>query len=105
VTVPGEELARGEMQQRIDALEAQHDTDQKIIRQLVDEGLIDRERIANLETALITARKIGCAIGILMCKRQLTDGQALDLLRSTSLVQQRKVRDLAEDVILTGTLE
>ena len=105
-------------QQRIDALESQihrdHVTirgleeqavaDRAVIAHLEAEGMLDRERIANLEVALTTARRIGAAMGILMSRRRLTDVQAFELLREASHVRQRKLRELAEDVLLAGDL-
>jgi AmiR/NasT family two-component response regulator len=60
--------------------------------------------VANLECALESNRRIGMAIGILMCQRQLTDDQAFAILRTQSQRRHVKVRDLAESVIFTGTL-
>ena len=71
----------------------------------VQEELSDaRERIEHLETALATNRRIGIAIGIVMVRHQLTDEQALELLREQSQVRNTKLRDLAEKVIYTGSL-
>lgn len=62
------------------------------------------DKIAQLERALLTSRRIGIAIGILMARHGRTDQQAFDTLRTVSQHRNRKVRDLAEDVIYTGTL-
>lgn len=62
------------------------------------------DRAANLERALGTNRRIGIAIGILMCQRQLTDDQAIATLKAESQHRNVKVRELAETVISTGTL-
>lgn len=64
-----------------------------------------RTKAENLEIALESSRRIGVAIGILMASQRLTDGQAFDLLRIASQRQQRKLRDIAEDVIFTGTVD
>ncbi|MGH8861485.1 MAG: ANTAR domain-containing protein [Jatrophihabitantaceae bacterium] len=63
------------------------------------------DRIANLEIALATNRRIGMAIGVLMTTRQLTDAAAVELLRTASQHRGRKLRDLAEEVLLTGTVD
>jgi hypothetical protein len=63
-----------------------------------------QERIDHLETALLTNREIGVAIGILMARELLTQEQAFDLLRMASQHTHRKLRDIASDVIDTGTL-
>lgn len=62
-------------------------------------------KIANLEIALHSARRIGMAMGILMARYQVTDEQAFDLLRRASQHLHRKLRDIAEDVIYTGALD
>ncbi|HEY0165540.1 MAG TPA: ATP-binding protein [Jatrophihabitans sp.] len=62
------------------------------------------EKVANLERALFSNRQIGAAIGILMARLKLTDEQAFDLLRTTSQSRHRKLRDIAEEVTMTGEL-
>ena len=59
---------------------------------------------ANLQLALASNRRIGTAIGILMAHRRITDAAAFELLREVSQRGHRKLRDIAEDVVLTGTL-
>ena len=61
-------------------------------------------KAANLERALSSNRQIGAAMGILMARLHLTDGQAFDLLRKTSQNRHRKLRDIAEEVMMTGEL-
>lgn len=63
-----------------------------------------RDRAAHLTAAVHSNRRIGIAIGIVMAQHKVTQDQAWDLLRITSQDTQRKVRDIAEDVIDTGTL-
>src|SRR5690242_19492897 len=72
--------------------------------QVPEQLVMARERIGHLETALATNRRIGIAIGIVMVRHQLTDEQALELLREQSQVRNKKLRDLAEEVVYTGTL-
>jgi PAS domain S-box-containing protein len=62
------------------------------------------DKAANLERALSSNRHIGAAMGILMASLKLTDEQAFDLLRKTSQNRHRKLRDIAEEVILTGEI-
>jgi AmiR/NasT family two-component response regulator len=60
-------------------------------------------RIENLEAALVNARKIGAAVGIVMAAEKLTYDEAF---RTLSLVSQRanqKLRVVAERVMLTGS--
>jgi ANTAR domain len=63
-----------------------------------------RHRADHLEKALDSGRRIGAAMGILMATRRLTEPQAFDALRVASQHSQRKLRDVAEDVLLTGEL-
>jgi hypothetical protein len=50
-------------------------------------------------------RTIGVAIGILMTRLLVTRDQAFDLLRVSSQHTNRKLRDVAQDVIDSGSLE
>jgi AmiR/NasT family two-component response regulator len=61
-------------------------------------------KIAQLETALVSNRRIGIAIGIVMASHGHTDQQAFDTLCALSQRHNRKLKDIAEDVIYTGTL-
>ena len=54
--------------------------------------------------AVETNREIGAAIGILMATQQLNQTQAFDALRAESQHSHRKLRDVASDVVFTGTL-
>jgi AmiR/NasT family two-component response regulator len=62
------------------------------------------DKIAHLEIALKSSRRIGMAMGILMAQHRIQDDRAFELLRLASQDQNRKLRDIAEDVILAGTL-
>jgi AmiR/NasT family two-component response regulator len=70
-----------------------------------DELARAHDKIANLESALKTGRRIGIAIGIVMSRFKVRDEAAFEMLRTASQRQNRKLRDVAEDVILAGTLE
>ena len=61
-------------------------------------------KAADLEFALVTNRRIGIAVGILMCRLQVTEDQAFAVLCKHSQDHNVKVRDLAEEVIYTGSL-
>jgi len=78
-------------------------------------ALVHRERLAsildgvtaralNLEIALASNREIGTAIGVLMSLRKVTRDRAFDMLRDASQRTNRKLRDIALDVIETGTV-
>jgi len=69
-------------------------------------GLMLYEReVKNLKIALSTNRHIGMAIGVLMATHKLTSDQAFDLLRIASQNTNRKLADVAFDVVETGTLD
>jgi hypothetical protein len=61
-------------------------------------------KVADLEFALVTNRRIGIAIGILMCQLRVTEDRAFAVLCKHSQDHNVKVRDLAEEVIYTGSL-
>ncbi|HEX8082592.1 MAG TPA: ANTAR domain-containing protein [Jatrophihabitans sp.] len=91
----------------------------RVLAQLVVERavtLIERERLAELATALqtkvdnlgvalTTNRQIGIAIGIIMANHKLTGDHAFDLLRRVSQHSHRKIHDIAVDVVDAGVLE
>lgn len=63
-----------------------------------------RERAVNLERALESSRVIGIAVGVLMSQHKVSRSEAFDLLRIASQNSNRKVRDVASQVALAGTL-
>lgn len=71
----------------------------------IDMGELDtaNEKVRNLEIALLTSRRIGMAMGILMAQLRLTEDAAFDVLRTASQRTQSKVHRVAEEIIRTGT--
>lgn len=65
---------------------------------------LNETRVGQLETALHTSRQIGTSMGILMARHLVTSDEAFDLLRRASQQLNRKLRDIAADVELTGSL-
>jgi GAF domain-containing protein len=63
-----------------------------------------RQQVTQLETALQSSRQIGTAMGILMARGMLTSDQAFAQLRNSSQLLNRKLRDVALDVVETGEL-
>jgi ANTAR domain len=59
----------------------------------------------HLAIALRTSRRIGEAIGVLMGVHKITSDQAFELLSHASQQSNRKLRDVALDVLQTGWLE
>jgi AmiR/NasT family two-component response regulator len=56
----------------------------------------------HLERAVVSNRRIGMAMGILMERHRLTEDQAFGRLRELSQRRNVKLRDLAEEIIYTG---
>ncbi|GAB3870280.1 GAF and ANTAR domain-containing protein [Terrabacter terrigena] len=65
---------------------------------------ISGDRADNLEVALRNSRTIGAAIGILTERLRIPPGQALERLRAASQQGNRKISDLATELVETGTL-
>lgn len=64
----------------------------------------EREQISGLEQAVASNRAIGMAMGILMASQRVSDREAFDLLREVSQRTNRKLRDVADEVVHTGQL-
>jgi ANTAR domain len=62
------------------------------------------DRAAKLAIDLITSRIEGEAIGILMAKQQVTEDEAVGLLRRVSWTHQRSMHEAAADVVRTQDL-
>lgn len=63
-----------------------------------------RQDVANLQAALMTNRRIGEAVGILMANRMYGEGEAFAALRIASQHLHIKLSDVAEEVIYTGAV-
>jgi ANTAR domain/GAF domain len=63
-----------------------------------------QDRAANLENALDSNREIGAAIGVLMAHHKITQQRAFTLLRQASQNLHIKLREVAAEVVDTGTL-
>lgn len=59
----------------------------------------------NLEVALLRSRTIGAAMGILMERHRLTVDEAFDRLRVASQCSNRKLADIAAELVETGTAD
>jgi len=64
----------------------------------------EEDKVRRLEEALVTNRRIGMAVGILMRALPATEEQAFEVLRQVSMQSNVKLRDVAERVIYTGTV-
>lgn len=70
---------------------------------IVLEAAVSRDKAENLELALQSNRRIGIAIGVIMATQRKTADQAFDVLRGSSQQTHLKLRDVAEEIIFTGT--
>lgn len=61
-------------------------------------------RAANLDRSRVTGQQIGAAVGLLMAVKRISHDEARDLLRTTSQRANRRVSDLAAEVVATGML-
>jgi GAF domain-containing protein len=64
----------------------------------------EREQVSGLEQAVASNRAIGTAIGILMATHRIDQDEAFELLRTVSQRTNRKLREIADEVIRTGQL-
>ena len=108
---------RSDLQEQIDCLREQVTINRADIDDLQADGLLERtllealqqhsasqtELNEQLRRALLTSRTIGVAIGIVMAKQSVTQEAAFDMLRKLSNDTNRKLRDVAEHVVATGT--
>ena len=99
----GEETSAGH-DHRISELEGRTEVDRELIAQLQADGLLAMEHAAHLEEALVSARLIGAAMGIVMVGRQVNEADAFRILKRASQRANLKVRVLAEEVVRTGDL-
>lgn len=79
------------------------DTEQLILEMLERLDAADTEA-AHLRRALKHSRDIGAAIGVLMAMMKVTRDEAFELLRKASQDQNRKLHDLALEVVSNGEL-
>ena len=90
---------------RIGQLEGRADMDAILIAVLQAEGTLNKEHAANLEEALRSSRTIGTAIGVVMAMRKISDVDAFELLRKSSMDSNRKLRDVAEEIVFSGDVK
>ena len=84
---------------RADQMQADSLVDRELIAQLHADGVLSRDHVAQLEKALVSSRVIGAAVGILMVSRQATQDEALTILKQTSQRANRKLNDVAADLV------
>ena len=67
-------------------------------------SILQDQEVGQLQAALDSSRQIGTAIGILMARRQVTREEATRQLIAASQHLNRKVRDVAAEIVFTGSL-
>ena len=82
-----------------------HAVDGRVIAKLRAEGLWHEEHAAHLGQALRTSRKIGAAVGIVMAGLGVGESEAFDILSRVSQDTNRKLSEIAHEVVDQGTAE
>ena len=85
-----------------DAVRAGHPVRHPVF--LAGEHASSADRSDNLTKALGSNREIGMAMGVLMARRHVTRDEAFAMLRRSSQDSNRKVTEVAADVVDTGEL-
>ena len=86
----------------ISSLAAEGVISRELVASLAAEGVSDRKEIEEIKAALITSRRIGAALGILMASKRITEDQAFIALRNASQRSNRKLREVADEVCASG---
>jgi hypothetical protein len=89
---------------RIQVLEDRAALDRELLEEIRREGVLLEGENRSLHEALQTARAIGAAVGIVMALRGVTEVEAFGVLRVASQSQNRTLRVLAEEIVLTGNV-
>jgi AmiR/NasT family two-component response regulator len=100
----GEEVL-DDVQRRLDRLSARVDAVQELVAELQADGLLNQQHVEQLEEALVASRTIGAAIGILMAKLDVDEEKGFAILRRVSQAQNRKLREIASDLVASGNLD
>ena len=90
--------------------EAFDDVDETVLGLVATHGALavsaaqQQRRAEGLAAAVQSNRDIGAALGVLMARLLVTREQAFNLMRIASQRSNRKLRDVAQDVLDSGTL-
>jgi AmiR/NasT family two-component response regulator len=85
-------------------MEARAQLDRDMISELQADGVLGQERQAQMDEALKSSRTIGAAIGLIMASRHVTEVEAFEVLRTASRNSNRKLRDLAAELVASAGL-
>ena len=88
----------------IENLQVRSGLDHALLEALREEGVSQVEVNENLRRALESSRRIGAAIGIVMCHQLVTEEAAFEMLRTMSQNNNIKVRDIADRIVETGVV-
>ena len=83
----------------IDRLRAKGAADQVVIDELRADGIISHTEVDTLQVALVSAREIGVAVGIVMERYRLDNAHAFAYLARLSQAENRKLRDIAAELV------
>jgi hypothetical protein len=81
------------------SLPRQAEGEADVVHQLLARARAAEGKVAGLQRAVLSNRRIGIAIGVLMCRHQLTADQAVAFLKRISQDHNIKMLELAEKVI------
>lgn len=84
---------------RANAADTRVDIDREMIAELHRDGVVSRQHAEQMEEALRSSRTIGAAIGLIMGSRQVSDTEAFDVLKLASQNSNRKLRELAAELV------
>ena len=96
------EARADESEARADDIETRVEVDRDMIADLQDQGVLSREHAEQMERALKSSRTIGAAIGMIMASRNVCEDEAFTILRTASQNSNRKLRDLAAELVASG---
>ena len=88
---------------RQDESEAQAALDRDILATLQIDEELTRSQVAQLEQALRTSRVIGAAIGMVMNSRQVSQDEALTVLKQASSRSNVKLSVLCAEMLRSGS--
>jgi hypothetical protein len=92
------------LSERADASEAQASIDRAMLAELQADGVLSREHAEQMDEALRSSRIIGAALGMIMAGRLVTQDEAFAILKEASQRTNRKLRDLAAEIVECGRL-
>ncbi len=95
--------ARGPHEHDVEDSRPEAMLDRALIGYLQDELAHERHQVEQLEAALISARRIGAAIGIVMLTERVTEKEAFSTLDRLSQRLNCKLRVIADEIVRTGT--